>query len=70
MIRSIAYDKALYSRDSVYRAREIYLSYGEITIKESADSYDVVFSANADTVDQLIGEFSNYLIYIEASQEL
>ena len=70
MIRAVIFDKMLYSRDSISRAREIYLSYGEITIEEGTDSHKVVFSANTDTVDQLVGEFSNYLIFIEASQEL
>lgn len=70
MIRTITYDKALYSCDALYTGREIYTEYGEITIEDRINDYKVIISTDTDIIDQLVGEFNNYLIYIEATQGL
>lgn len=70
MIRTTTYDKMLYSRNALNSAREIYHKYGKITIEESEDAFNVIICADTETMDQLVGEFNNYLIYIEAAQDI
>jgi len=65
MKRNVIYDTRLYSKESIITAVKSFSSDFKISILATLGNKCVVHFASDSDLDAVIGEFNNYLIYLE-----